>query len=232
MSTFIEIQDAVETNLIDLPTAVVNSVPGLINAALRTIQRKYNFWVMQGSQQYATVEGQRALAAVPSDFKAFRGDAFYTTDAGDQQKIIVDVEPISFSRAIGQEDVGPPMWLVRGEPDATGASTMQVWPIPDGFSDYSDGEYVITMPYWRYLPALSADADTNWFTVNASEYIEYQATADGFAKDWDEERMALWAQRAENKYREIVMEDKKLRWSAVTTWVPNWQGANQPPLRS
>jgi hypothetical protein len=128
-------------------------------------------------------------------------------------------------------DTGRPWVLIDGEaPADDGTRQWDIYPIPDGNSDYVDGEYRIKVPYWRYLPALVADGATNWFTENAEEYLVNKATAEAFALDWDENRMAIWEAKADIRYKEAVKQDKLYRVSAVRDFVPMKSG-NDPRLR-
>lgn len=232
MGTFLSIQNRVKVAIIDLPTAVSDAVPGLVNTALKDIQDKANFWIMRATQTYTTVLNTRSLGATPANFKEFRARPYYLRNDGSMRPMVTAPDAGDILLAIGNADKSFPMVIQRSEPtNDAGASTMNVWPLPDGISDYVGGEYRIVVPYWKYMPALSADGDTNWLTVNAEEYIFKRAVAEGFGMDWDEERMALWLQRAENEFNTIVKADKKARLVGVDTLVPHHRGANSPLIR-
>jgi hypothetical protein len=233
LTTLALIRARVEVALIDLPTAVSDAVDKLINVAHRDLQDRHNFWVMRATEDYTTVLETRSLGATPDDFKEFRDVPFWTYDEdGKAKEMTTVVSQRGPLGAINEDDTGYPLLLAQSEPSSTlGASNMHVYPLPDGLSDYDDGEYRITMPYWKYLPALTADGSTDWFTVNAEEYIYKRALAEGFALDWDEEREALWLQKAENEFKKIVKKDRMRKLVGMNTLVPHWQGANNPLIR-
>lgn len=115
---------------------------------------------------------------------------------------------------------GKPQALLIDEPDTTGGANFEVYPLSDGLSTYSQssvGQYRIQVPYWKYLAALSAGSDTNWFTENADEFLIYQATSEAFFLNQDGNNGVAWAQRAAAKYQEVVLRDKKQRWSSIQT---------------
>ena len=231
--TYQELQDEVETNIIDLPAAVLAKVPTYVLRAVKTLQTKHNFKVMETEQTYNTVLSTRSIGSVPSNFKEWRLDPFFLDDEGVWRKIILapNVSAIRQSH-IDDEDIGYPLFLLESDAsNDANASTLLVYPLPDGNSDFDDGEYRIYVPYVKYLTALSAGGDSNWFTINADEYIINLATSYGFAADWDEQRMGIWAQLAENKFKEIVKRDKLYRLSGVDTLVPHYQGVNEARTR-
>lgn len=231
MATFTDIQNRVKTRLIDLPAATLAEVPSLVNQAMRELQSRHNFWIMQKNMAANTTAATRTLAATPSDFKEFRLEPFYTENTG----YIVPMDTAKSRREINSiyetDDTGPPSYILRGEPsDDAGASSLEVWPLSDGQSDYSAapaGEYRVTMPYWRYLPALAGGGDTNWFTAHpiGELYLINAATALGFMVNWDVSKETEWLSLADRQYTLLVAEDKKLWFSGQDTFTPH-QGAS------
>lgn len=224
--TYLDIQTEVRQNIIDLPTTVTNRVPSLINRAMKEMQQRHNFQVMASTLQLNTTLDTRTLGSLPADFKEWNkgagGQAFWLSDAGAWTKVTFASQTaarLAFDEVL---DSGSPVILVQSDPsDIAGGATLSVYPLPDGNSDYSDGEYRLYIPYWKYLAALSANGDTNWFTVNADEYLIHQATAYGFLADWDEERFGIWRQIAEEKYDKAVKADKRFAVSGLDTLVPH-----------
>lgn len=234
MATFLEIQTKVKTRLIDTPAAVLAEVPGMVNTVLHDAQVKHNFKVMEtlGGPYTTSISPNRVLTTIPSDFKEARGDpyrVYFTTG----RSIPV---PWAANRNAVQgfyypTAVGPPAFLVHAEPGNTGVANVEVWPLSDTNSDYANGEYRIYIPYWRFLPPLSADGDTNWFTVRCEMYLVHMACALGFEVDWDEERMSVQKQLAKEQWDQILLEDKRMRLAQTNTLVIHRQGANSPALR-
>jgi hypothetical protein len=102
--------------------------------------------------------------------------------------------------------------VVWGEPSGLdAASGLWVWPLPDGNSDYSDGEYRVKVPYWSKLPALVADADTTWLTNLAATYLIAETVRRGFMLDWDEDRAKFWSNEAVVQKRMLLLDDK-MKW--------------------
>lgn len=228
MATFSELQTRVRTRVIDLPTAVNNEVPALVNKAIREAQDRHNFKTMEANVSFTTTEGQRKIGDVPSDFKEFRSQPYYEEEAGDSHNLTVTANLESVLDAFGtnpDHDIGFPVVLLYNKDDE-----FEVFPFPDGNSDYSDGEYRIEVPYWKYLADLSGSDDTNWFTNNMEWFIVFRAASDAFAIDWDEERSNYWRQQAEAEFQRGLNRDKSLKLSPVHTLVPHL-GARGPKLR-
>lgn len=231
--TFLDLQNRVKTRVIDLPSAVEAEVPALVKFAHRDLQRRHNFRVMRAvSGEHVTTEDTRVLAAIPSDFKEFRSKPYYVPDVGDPVPITpaVEEEEVLFA-GFGEDEDGAPRFITQGLPDIDGVANFEVWPLPDGSSDHNDGEYRIFIPYYRFLPALSADADTDWLTDNGEDYIIMRATAEAFSIDWDEERMAIWKARADEEFLRVVAQDKHEQVAGVETLAIHTRGARQPRLR-
>ncbi len=71
------------------------------------------------------------------------------------------------------------------------------------------------IPYWRYVTALSAGVDENWFTSNADWFLTFLATAEAFYLDWDEARGQVWETRAQGKLAAVLKRDKLARLGSV-----------------
>lgn len=232
MATYEEIQENVFRNVIDAPTAVQNAVPTLVNQALRSIQIKHNFKVMETlSGPNVTTEATRVLLASPSDFKEVRGNPYYVTfNSGRVKPIYYAANRVAVQEYWPPDADGYPANLLQSEPDDNGSFNFEVWPLPDGLSDWTDGEYRVYIPYWRFLAAFEEGSDSNWFSNNAELWLEYYATAKGFSIDWDEERAAYYTQLAQTELVEVMQRDKKLKASTTSTLVPHRMGVNTPSL--
>jgi hypothetical protein len=81
------------------------------------------------------------------------------------------------------------------------ARNIEVYPYPDFSSDWSDGNYRVNVPFWQYLPALSANGDSSWLTADGpqAEFLVAWATGMGFDMDWDDGEGA--GGRAQGWYR-------------------------------
>lgn len=228
MTTFAEIQTAVEGNLIDLPTFVSDSVPGLINRAYRSAQAKRNFWIMRAEQAYVTVEGTRLLGALPTNFKEYRGKPYHIENTGSKRRLLWVPSLDAAAGKWDAEDLSEPEGLAETLAATDGTGGINVYPLPDGNSDYPDGEYRITLPYFKYLPALSADGDETWLTTEGEAYLEAEATRYGFAKDWDEDRADYWEAQARKEWKDLVLQDK-YRWLSQSETLAAYGGPYDIP---
>lgn len=220
--TFGTICTRVRNQVIDLPTTVTNAVPDYVRTGIRKLQTRHNFLVMDKLAAVTTVVNVANIGPVPSDWKEWRSFPYYLTNDGRARKLQMHTPHEGIYPDIRSTETNPPRIITIGEPsDDNGTRAMIVAPIPDGASDWSDGEYRLYIPYRRYLAALTAEGDSNWFTTNAEEYIFHFATNLAFAGDWDYEHATLHLQLAENEYKEVVLADKRLRLSDVQNLVPH-----------
>ena len=240
MTTYSELQTRVSSNVIDLPTAVSSQVATLVKNAHRWCMREHNFWVMRATMTTGTTVSTRDLTdTLPSNWKEARGNPWYTEEAGDRHAIFWAGSRDELAKVYGTDsdiDIGAPRYLLAdefsGDGDALTEVAIECWPFPDGLSTNSDGEYDITIPYWKYLSALTNGSQADWLTTNADEAIEFKATSDAFFKDWDEERGTLWLQRATAAFREARKLDKRLMLSQMGgTMHFHHTGAEAPGLR-
>lgn len=220
MATYQELQDAVAGRVIDLPPYVLADVPRLVNRALRSIQTKHNFKVMETLTSATTAANTRVLKVLPADWKEWNELPYLVTNGGRTKELSVYTNRRDIQLEYGTDvtvDIGEPKALLVSEPTDAFVANIEVYPYSDGNSDYSDGQYRVYIPYYRYLPLLSASDDSNWITVNdaGEEYVIAQATADAFPVDWDEERAAIWAQLAANKRAECILQDKRQRLAST-----------------
>ncbi len=230
MATFQTIQDRVATRVIDLPAAVAAEVPDLINKAMRTLQELHNFRVMETetAQLTTTIATRPLSAAVPTALKEFRGRPYLVKNDGATLDLLLAPNRAAALDAFSlndPNDKGEPKLLLDPEPtDDTGARTLEVFPFPDGLSDWTGGEYRIVVPYWRFLTALNLGTDENWFTSNAEWYLTFQAPGEAFFLDWDEPRGQLWMTRAGDfapdgravgEFKQVLKLDKLARLSTV-----------------
>lgn len=218
--TFGTICARVRGQVIDLPTFVTNQVPNYVRTSIKKLQTRHNFLVMDKVFAAVTTVNVATIGNVPSDWKEWRSFPYYITNDGRARKLQMHTPHEGIYPMIRETEVNPPRVITLSPAfDDNGGRSMNLSPIPDGSSDYSDGEYRIFIPYRRYLGDLSNDNDANWFSVNAEEYIFHFASNLAFAADWDYDHAAVEQQLAENEYKEIVLADKHLRLSDVQNLV-------------
>lgn len=225
---FAALKTEVATLLIDAPTAITTLTPSFVNRAVRKLQQKHNFKVMESEVAYTTTALTRVLGSRPSDWKESRGKPYYVYNTGGMREIVYAPSKADALAAFGNNvsfNYGSPraVW----EDDLPGE--FQIYPYPDGLSDYANGEYRLTLPYWKYLGNLIAESDINWFTSNAEQWIIYKAVSEGFFANEDESRAQMWEARANKEYADVLLADKRRRIANVETFVPHL-GARRPHL--
>lgn len=232
--TFIDLQNRVKERVIDLPATVLAQVPALINEAIRSAQRKYNFRAMESSVSMVTAVG--SLIPTPNtiaNFKEYKDKGPYLLKYFTKAKRYMTASgpdaALSVLNDINNPDI--PQYLINSVDVNSSVYSFTIAPYPDNISDWPDGNYRIIVPVYLYTPKLVADGDTNWFVDNMDDYIMRQASGHAFGLNWDYNSMAVWLQQAEVFYKEAKNADKMNRLSSVDTFVPFWQGANQPQVR-
>lgn len=213
---FSDLQTEVNLLVIDTPTAVQVLVPRFINRAIRKLQSKHDFKATEASFQVITEVGTRRLDTVPTDWKKPRGRPYITRRLGGSKDIF-----FTSNEAEARVAYGGNTDLDYGEPALINEHVVhgvfEVYPYPDGMSDYDDGEYRINILYWKTFPDLVAPSDHNWFTDNAEQWIIYQSVAEAFYAIEDEDRAKLWEQRAAREYLDVIKIDKYRRLADFDT---------------
>ena len=128
----------------------------------------------------------------------------------------------------------PSVLLIAPPNDNLNTSYMEIYPLPDGLSDWPDGEYRIQIPYFQFLPSLSANSDSNWLTQQppGEQFIICWATAEGFALDWDSQHEAAWKAKAELYIKRMINQDKFFRLSPVNELAIHARGQYQGRIRN
>lgn len=224
--TYAELQTEVQTILIDTPPAIIALTGKFVNRAVRKLQLKHNFKAMEAELTTTTTLFTRPLLDPrPSDWKEARNKPFYTQFGEVYEMRIGDIAMEAKSRYGDDAELnfGSPRMLIENED----TGQFDVYPFPDGAADSADGEYTITIPYWKFLAALSGDLSTNWFTTNAEEYIIYRAAGFGFYANEDEDRGDKWFRLAAGEFGDVLRADKQRRLANTDTLVPHL-GARSP----
>jgi hypothetical protein len=252
MGNYSELQTRVLHRLIDAPSAVQAEVPQLINEALTKLQEDHNYRVMEAELQAYTLVATHTLLqsvggspiTIPTSpailFKEWRNEPWYLR--------YIDGAPRFMSWAASRESIWgmftqggavtldqsfPQVILEEPSSDDFNSRTISVYPLPDGASDYPDGEYRITIPYYRYLSPLVGGSDHNWITDQPSgeQYIIAWAASEGHALNWDYQKMAVHRASAEIHKKDVKNADKRFRLSSVREWVPHWKGVHSSKTR-
>lgn len=193
--------------LLELPDTTEELIAQWVNEAIRWAERKNNFRYMEADATFVTTENTRLLGAKPARWKRTRQDPWLSAEDGGAFEI--DWAP-SHSEMIRQ--YGDNSELDDGQPEFILEQPTEFWcyPFPDGRSRYSDGEYRVSVPYWRYSASLVENIDSNWLTENAEEYVLYKTVAKGMFFNRDS-RAAGFDQLAMREFKEAKKEDKRGR---------------------
>lgn len=217
MPTFAALKTRVENYLLDLPSETQALVGEWINKALREGEERHNFRHMEAEAAFTTVTGQRSLGTKPSDWKEARTAPWLLFNDGESREIAWAASASDMVRtyAVGDaEDEGRPEFVLET------AAGFEVYPFPDGQADYPDDEYRVNIPYWARTADLAADADTNWWTDEASWYLTYAAVAEGMIFNREEERAQTYILKAENELQREIRLDKRSRLPRRLTLTP------------
>jgi hypothetical protein len=217
MSTLAEIRTKVQRRLVDITAGITAETDDLINSAIREAEETYNFRIMQASTELVTTLATRRLPAsstsIPTDWKESRAKP-YLREGQDGE---LGTQNIQWAPSLEEmvllyslddpNDKGQPQFILED----FAADEFSVFPFPDGASLWTDGEYRVTIPYWKFLPALVDDGDTNWFTNNMTNFVTEWAIAEGFLLNWDEERAGVWLTKAQVNFNRGKKFDKRAK---------------------
>ena len=230
MATYQQLQTRVGHIVIDQPASVQAQVPTLVNEAIRELQREHDFKVCETELTATTVAGQRSLVSRPANWLKWRSLPYIIGVDGHVNHLEWAASKMAAARDFGLTEGGeadadiisgiPRALIERDASDELGTTTIDVYPLPDGNSLYTNGEYRIVIPYVKTLTVLSASSSQNWFTNNGEQAIAFKAAAMAFFLNWDEEKGTYWTQLAAAEMRKLILLDKKQRLSQVREVVP------------
>lgn len=204
------VYNIVAANIIDANDEVMALVYGYIKRAVHDLEDLRLFRVNREVLTVVTVEDQRKLDDLPSDWNGIRKNPFYVDGTGAKGRMtwLPDTEELDKSYSEDPADKGPPAEVLVTEDE------LEVYPLPDGLaatgSVYSDGDYRVHVPYWKYLPDLTP-AQTNYFFNSDSltlRYIEEKTTAEALLFNRDREEWMTWGMKAQGTLKKIKMEMK------------------------
>lgn len=217
--------------LIDVPDRTQQQLETFVKQAIRKLQFRHDFNVCKTSTAVTTTSPSvNVLMAVPSDFLRFRKEPPHAIDnhgnvielgvAPSLQAAEREFATIAGGEFVVSEINGPPRVIALSEPtDVSNTRNFLVYPMSDQLSLYTTapaGEYRIRIPYIKLLPDLSG-SQSNWFSVNAEEYIIYGACSIGFYFNHDEQRGDTWFKRAAQEVQDVLARDKNESISGNTT---------------
>ena len=186
----------------------------------------HDFSFLINEVQASTVDGQRTYAlpnGATTNVWEFRKD---------KNVELVDVNnyrvPLTKFHKTDIEDDPQFAYLTgEGTPSHFCIEQFRLWLycLPD-HSQNQDTAFSINMEYYGYLPDLSADDDSNDFTLKFPELIEYKATALGFgwAKDTDAEKE--YEDKANRRMLELITNDETIDLGGIERGMEPSAGAS------
>lgn len=212
MSTFAELKTQFEVWMIDNNTQLTGETANLIKKGHREVQKRHNFKVMEAtSSAYSVTSLTRKLTTVPSDWKEKRARPWVTDTNGNTK--LIDWIPSEEQAVLLYDDnttsdIGEPEYLLEVATSAGSTlNDIHVYPYPS--SAVTD---TITIPYWRYLPELSGDSDTDFITQNLEWVVLFHALSIGFRLNQDNEQATTYAVMAEAEFKKERNLDKKKKF--------------------
>lgn len=173
---------------------------------------------------------------VAGGFKEFDGEpTFVRYQDGSVRFITIAPARRSIYGTFTEGDNSFPNVILLAPPsDSSNNTLLEVYPLPDGLSDWPDGEYRIQIPYFQYVAPLVNPTDSNWLTMNphGERFIVFWATGDAFALDWDTQHEQEWKAKAELELKWIIKADKMLRLSPVNEFAIHDRGVYQGRIRN
>lgn len=233
MPDFSALKTRVKDYLIDVPTKTNALVGDWINLAVREAEERFNFKHMKSITTLTTTEGTSNLSnPIIARFKSFKEPAFSILDDefNTMRELGMMVSSSDVFRRFGSDETGAPEYIsFEHNPDR-----IVVYPIPDGESDYSDGEYRIFIEFWRYSAPLVNNSDTNWFTDNAEWYVTFRAVAEGMLFNRDHGEAEIYFGRANAELLKHVRTNKQTQHRLPRQVVPRtgvYGVSRKPPRR-
>lgn len=199
MATFAQMKTYVSARLIDPNNQAVTAdqVGEALNDAVKYWKFR-RFWFNEVTDS-ATLTQQDPSFPYPSDFlvPSLDDDGFYIQYSGVRYPLMKISEP-QYDSLFLENGYGLPAWYAR-----MGSDNYQCYPIPDQ-------NYVVGRHYIKDYVDLSADSDTNDFSIYAARLIELWALANLSAELRQDDKMETYYRSASNdEYRNLrVMTDK------------------------
>lgn len=188
--------------------------------------------------QSTTVANYDPQLGLPGGFKEFQTSASPTWvryQDGSVRFIEIAPDRRSIYGTFTEGDNSFPSVILCAPPTANqNDSTFEVYPLPDGLSDWPDGEYRIQVPAFTYFPNLVANTDSNWLTLNphGEHFVIDWATAQAFGLDWDTAHQQQYTAMAELAYNRLIKQDKMFRLSSVNELAMHTRGQYQGRIRN
>lgn len=169
-------------------------VPTFVSFAEAQFNRKVRSW-RQEVRSAAAVDVQ--YSDLPADFlQPIRVQVLGTGTS--------EVAPIAIAQMLQKREQTAD---VSGRPRyyAITAQGLELFPTPDA-------EYNLSLVYYAKIPALDADADTNWFLEHHPDAYVYGSLVHSAPYLKDDARIAVWAGLLAQAMNEIEEDDNRARY--------------------
>lgn len=201
-----QVVEKVENEILDLPPETQDSILDWVNQAVREAEDDHNFLHMESSQDYTTTEATRLIATKPADWKEAFDPPYLTANDGGTTEIDFAGSGSSMRRQYASNADGEPQFVLETP------TQLHAWPLPDALSDYPDGDYRLTVPYYAYSDTLAiSGTTTNWWTENYPWYLIYKAASYAFLSNYDSQKAAERGALAANLFAQAKRKDKRAK---------------------
>lgn len=210
-----EVKRIVEEDLTELTSEITTHV----NRAQRAIEDMCSFRV-QHAASVMQVTRSELVYELPTDFVSIRNKPFYNTSVSrasetsgtnlsDIDRTFLEELP-SFNGLGNSRASGKPTYWGIDSSTADLGERIAFWPIGDGLgpSASTTGAYEIVLNYYKRLSTLTADSDTNWWSINMDDVLSFRAAALLFAEMRDPQTN-YWDARATTRLKEIRSQTKR-----------------------
>ena len=194
------------TNYGELKTAVADwldrddltsVIPTFIDLAHAKLNRRLRVREMI---QRSTAGITTQFSNLPPDFLELRNIQLNVTIPKSLE--YVTIEQMDQERGLGNTAREPVYYTLMG-------STIEVFPTPDQ-------SYTLELAYYKDIPTMSADSDTNWLLTKAPGAYLYGALLESAPYLAEDQRGLVWHELYNKCIEELTLEDEKSRFSGST----------------
>jgi hypothetical protein len=194
------------TNYGELKTAVADwldrddltsVIPTFIDLAHAKLNRRLRVREMI---QRSTAGITTQFSNLPPDFLELRNIQLNVTVPKSLE--YVTIEQMDQERGLGNVAREPVYYTLMG-------STIEVFPTPDQ-------SYTLELAYYKNIPTMTADADTNWLLTKAPDAYLYGALLQASPYLQNQAETQLWGVAHETTIAELEKEDLGARYGAST----------------
>jgi len=182
-----------------------------INEALREIQNRRSWSVMKNTVDIHIPNGSATVSDFPTDFKEFQNlrppMSIVLTDPSTDSEVLKPIDVVDELQELRRVwNFGGLVWTLRVIADQNTGTTSVSIIVP------AAEDLTLRMKYYRYLPLLTGDNDTNWFLQNFPRVVWSKAKANAFYEINDTKAEDDAGREFESELQRAMRQDA---WSAV-----------------